>query len=237
MPVDFNTSWEVFRNEFITNKGYTRVLNGLENTLIIAIVGLILGIVIGTLLAVTKVIPQKRWYNKVFSKLTDIYVGLFRGTPMVVQLLIMYYVLFPLIGLAKLPALTVAIIAFGMNSGAYVCEIMRSGILSVDKGQMEAGRALGMGYCRTMFKVIIPQAVKNILPTLGNEFISLVKETSVASFITIVDLTKAFQQIGSATYDYFIPYIVLALCYLVIVYIITIAVKLIERRMRASDRR
>ncbi len=237
MPVDFNTSWEVFRNEFIVNKGYTRVLNGLENTLIIAIVGLILGIVIGTLLAVTKVIPQKRWYNKVFSKLTDIYVGLFRGTPMVVQLLIMYYVLFPLIGLAKLPALTVAIIAFGMNSGAYVCEIMRSGILSVDKGQMEAGRALGMGYCRTMFKVIIPQAVKNILPTLGNEFISLVKETSVASFITVVDLTKAFQQIGSATYDYFIPYIVLALCYLVIVYIITIAIKLIERRMRASDRR
>ena len=237
MPVDFNTSWEVFRNEFIVNRGYTRVLNGVENTLIIAIVGLILGIVIGTLLAVTKVIPQKRWYNKVFFKLTDIYVGLFRGTPMVVQLLIMYYVLFPLIGLAKLPALTVAIIAFGMNSGAYVCEIMRSGILSVDKGQMEAGRALGMGYCRTMFKVIIPQAVKNILPTLGNEFISLVKETSVASFITIVDLTKAFQQIGSATYDYFIPYIVLALCYLVIVYIITIAVKLIERRMRASDRR
>ncbi len=237
MPVDFNTSWEVFRNEFIVNRGYTRVLNGLENTLIIAIAGLILGIVIGTLLAVTKVIPQKRWYNKVFFKLTDIYVGLFRGTPMVVQLLIMYYVLFPLIGLAKLPALTVAIIAFGMNSGAYVCEIMRGGILSVDKGQMEAGRALGMGYCRTMFKVIIPQAVKNILPTLGNEFISLVKETSVASFITIVDLTKAFQQIGSATYDYFIPYIVLALCYLVIVYIITIAVKLIERRMRASDRR
>lgn len=237
MPVNFNTSWEVFRNEFIVNKGYTRVLNGLDNTLIIAIVGLILGIVIGTLLAVTKVIPQKRWYNKVFSKLTDIYVGLFRGTPMVVQLLIMYYVLFPLIGLAKLPALTVAIIAFGMNSGAYVCEIMRSGILSVDKGQMEAGRALGMGYGRTMFKVIIPQAVKNILPTLGNEFISLVKETSVASFITVVDLTKAFQQIDSATYDYFIPYIVLALCYLVIVYIITIAVKLIERRMRASDRR
>ena len=237
MPVNFNTSWEVFRNEFIVNRGYTRVLNGLENTLIIAIVGLILGIVIGTLLAVNKVIPKKRWYNKVFSKLTDIYVGLFRGTPMVVQLLIMYYVLFPLIGLAKLPALTVAIIAFGMNSGAYVCEIMRSGILSVDKGQMEAGRALGMGYGRTMFKVIIPQAVKNILPTLGNEFISLVKETSVASFITVVDLTKAFQQIGSATYDYFIPYIVLALCYLVIVYIITIAVKLIERRMRASDRR
>lgn len=221
----------------VNKNGYTRVLDGLKSTLIIAVVGLVIGIVIGTLLAVTKVIPQKKGYSKVFSKLTDIYVGLFRGTPMVVQLLIMYYVLCPLLGLTSIPALVVAIIAFGMNSGAYVCEIMRSGILSVDKGQMEAGRALGMGYGKTMIKVIIPQAVKNILPTLGNEFISLVKETSVASFITVIDLTKSFQNIGAANYDYFIPYIVLALCYLVIVYIITIIVKLIERRMRASDRR
>ncbi len=237
MSIDLKASWEIFRNEFVVNRGYTRVLTGLEHTLIIAVVGLVIGIVLGTLLAVTKVVPQNTKGAKIFSKLTDIYVGLFRGTPMVVQLLLMYYVLFPLIGLAKIPALVVAIIAFGMNSGAYVCEIMRSGILSVDKGQMEAGRALGMGYGRTMVKIIIPQAVKNILPTLGNEFISLVKETSVASFITVIDLTKAFQQIGSATYDYFIPYIVLALCYLVIVYIITLIVKLIERRLRASDRR
>ncbi|MCI8421807.1 MAG: amino acid ABC transporter permease [Clostridia bacterium] len=237
MPIDLKDSWEIFHNEFVVNRGYTRVLSGLQSTLIIAVLGLIIGIVLGTALAVTKVIPQKSKSAKVFSHLTDIYVGLFRGTPMVVQLLVMYYVLFPLIGLSKIPALIVAIMAFGMNSGAYVCEIMRSGILSVDKGQMEAGRALGMSYGRTMLKVVIPQAVKNILPTLGNEFISLVKETSVVSFITVIDLTKSFQQIGSATYEYFIPYIVLALCYLVIVYIITLIVKLIERRMRASDRR
>ena len=235
--MNFSKSWNAFIDQMVNKNGYTRVLEGLQNTLIIAVLGLIIGIVIGTLLAVTKVIPQKKWYNKLFSKLTDVYVGLFRGTPMVVQLLIMYYVLFPLLGLTGIPAVVVAVMAFGMNSGAYVCEIMRSGILSVDKGQMEAGRALGMGYGRTMFKVIIPQAVKNILPTLGNEFISLVKETSVASFITVIDLTKSFQNIGAANYDYFVPYIVLALCYLVIVYIITIIVKLIERRMRASDRR
>ncbi len=221
----------------VTNNGYTRVLDGFKNTLIIAVLGLIIGIVLGTILAVTKVIPQKKTSAKVFSRLTDVYVGLFRGTPMVVQLLVMYYVILPLIGLGSIPPVIVAVIAFGMNSGAYVCEIMRSGILSVDKGQMEAGRALGMGYGRTMVKIIIPQAVKNILPTLGNEFISLVKETSVASFITVIDMTKAFQNIGAANYDYFMPYIVLALCYLVIVYIITLAIKLIERRMRASDRR
>ena len=235
--MDLARSWNLFYKQFVENNGYTRVLSGLQNTLIIAVLGLVIGIVLGTILAVTKVIPQKSKTAKTFSRLTDIYVALFRGTPMVVQLLVMYYVLLPLMGINRVPALTVAVLAFGLNSAAYVCEIMRSGILSVDKGQMEAGRALGMGYGRTMFKVIIPQAVKNILPTLGNEFISLVKETSVASFITVVDMTKAFQNIGAANYDYFLPYIVLALCYLVIVYIITLAVKLIERRMRRSDRK
>lgn len=212
-------------------------MEGFQNTLVIAVLGLIIGIVIGTILAVTKVIPQKKVLPKILSKLTDIYVGLFRGTPMVVQLLIFYYVLFPLMGMANIPALSVAVVTFGMNSGAYVCEIMRSGILSVDKGQMEAGRAMGLNYAQTMFRIIIPQAVKNILPTLGNEFIVLIKDTSVASFITVVDLTKAFQLIGSANYEFLIPYIVLALCYLVIVYFITLIIKLLERRLRASDRR
>ena len=221
----------------IEHEGYKRVLEGLENTLLIAVVGLVLGILIGTLLAITKVVPQKSKVNKLFSKLTDIYVALFRGTPMVVQLLVMYFVLFPLIGLGNLSSIVVAIIAFGMNSGAYVCEIMRSGMLSVDHGQMEAGRALGMGYSRTMFSIIIPQAVKNILPTLGNEFISLVKETSVVSFIAVVDLTQAFRTVASGNYEYVIPYLVLALCYLVIVFIITICIRLLERRLRASEKR
>lgn len=237
MSIDIKSAWQVFYKEFVTNAGYKRVLTGLQNTLIIAVLGLIIGIVIGTILAVTKVVPQKKAGAKILSKLTDIYLGLFRGTPVVVQLLIFYYVLFPLLGLGGVSALAVAIITFGMNSGAYVCEIMRSGILSVDKGQMEAGRAVGLSYGRTMIKIVIPQAVKNILPTIGNEFISLVKETSVASFITVVDLTKSFQLIAAANYEFLIPYIVLALCYLVIVYIITLIIKLLERRMRASDRR
>ncbi len=233
----FSKAWNKFYENMFVSGGYREVLKGLGNTLVIAVVGLLIGIILGTILAVTKVVSQKKWYARLFSKLTDIYVGFFRGTPVIVQLLIFFYVLFPIIGLGDVPALAVAVITFGMNSAAYVCEIMRSGILSVDKGQMEAGRAMGMGYCRTMGAVIIPQAVKNILPTLGNEFISLVKETSVASFITVVDLTRAFQQIGAANYDYLIPYVVLALCYLVIVYLITIVVRLIERRLRASERR
>lgn len=237
MNINFKSAWDAFYNQLVTLGGYKRVLEGLQNTLIIAILGLVIGIVLGTVLAVTKVIPQKKILPKVFAKLTDIYVGLFRGTPMVVQLLVFYYVIFPLIGLSKIPALTVAIICFGMNSAAYICEIMRSGILSVDKGQMEAGRAIGLSYGKTMIKIVIPQAVKNILPTIGNEFISLIKETSVASFITVVDLTRAFQLIGSANYEFLVPYIVLALCYLVIVYFITLIIKLLERRLRASDRR
>ena len=235
--MDIKQAWSVFVSQMVEHNGYKRVLEGLGNTALIAVIGLVIGIIIGTLLAVTKVVPQKKWYARMFSKLTDIYVALFRGTPMVVQLLVMYYVLFPLIGLGNLSAVVVAVIAFGMNSGAYVCEIMRSGILSVDHGQMEAGRALGLGYSRTMFSIVIPQAIKNILPTLGNEFISLIKETSVASFITVIDLTAAFKNIGSGSYEYVIPYLVLALCYLVIVFIITICIRLLERRLRASEKR
>ncbi|MBD5086306.1 MAG: amino acid ABC transporter permease [Clostridiales bacterium] len=234
---DLVTGWNSLVEQLITNKGYLKVLAGLRDTAIIAVAGLVIGIIIGTLLAVTKVVPQKRWYNKMFSRLTDVYVALFRGTPMVVQLLIMFYVLFPLIGLSGVPSLVVAIVAFGMNSGAYVSEIMRSGILSVDKGQMEAGRALGLGYYKTMTNIVLPQAVKNIFPTLGNEFIALVKETSVVSFIAITDLTKAFQDIASSSYEYLITYLALALCYLVIVFLITICIRLLERRLRASERK
>ena len=124
-----------------------------------------------------------------------------------------------------------------MNSGAYICEIMRGGILSVDKGQMEAGRALGLGYGRTMIKVVLPQAVKNVVPTLGNEFIALIKETSVVSFIAVVDVTRAFQAIANSTYEYIVPYLMLAVVYLVLVLIVTLVIKIIEGRLRASDRR
>ena len=155
---------------------------------------------------------------------------------MIVQLLLIHFVLFPLMGL-EIPILIEAVLAFGLNSGAYVSEIMRGGILSVDIGQTEAGRALGLNYRQTMLRIILPQAVKNVVPTLGNEFIALLKETSVVSFITVVDLTKAFQNIANSTYEFIIPYIVLALVYLVLVLIVTAIIKLIERRLRASDRR
>ena len=230
--------WDIFWKQFATKGAYKSVLSGLGVTVEIAVLGLLIGIVIGTLIAVVKVFPKYKLLPRVLEKLADIYVGIFRGTPMVVQLLIGFFVLFPALGIrsARLNIIT-AVLIFGMNSGAYVSEIMRSGIQSVDIGQLEAARALGLPYGTSMMKVVIPQAVKNILPTLGNEFITLIKETSVVSFIAIVDLTKAFKQIGDANYAYIVPYLMLAVVYLVIVYLITIAVRLLERRMKKSDRR
>ena len=230
------TAWEVFYKQFITYEGYKEVLNGLKATALIAVLGLFIGIVIGTVIAISKVVPQNNPFVKIWAGISDLYTWFFRGTPMVVQLLIFYFILFPSLGV-KVDKLVVAIAAFGLNSGAYVSEIMRSGILSVDKGQMEAARSLGLGYTPSMVSVVLPQAVKNILPTLGNEFITLVKETSVVSFIAVVDLTKAFRSIGDATYEYVIPYLMLAAVYLVIVSLITLLVKAIERRMRKSERR
>ena len=155
---------------------------------------------------------------------------------MVVQLLLSYYVALPLMGI-NLPSVTVATAVFGLNSGAYISEIMRGGILSVDIGQTEAGRALGLNYGQTMIRIVLPQAIKNVVPTLGNEFIALLKETSVVSFIAVIDLTKSFQNIANSTYEYIIPYIVLALVYLVLVLAVTGIIKLVERRLRAGDRR
>lgn len=229
-------SWDLFYKSFVTKGGYKVVLDGLLTTVEIAVIGLLIGIVIGTLLAVVKVIPQYKVFPKVLSAIANVYVGFFRGTPMVVQLLIGYFVLLPALQI-RTDAMVVATAIFGMNSGAYVCEIMRSGINSVDRGQLEAGRAVGLSYSKSMFAIVIPQAIKNILPTLGNEFISLIKETSVVSFIAVVDLTKAFRQIGDANYEYVIPYLMLAAVYLVLVLIITALVKFLERRMGKSDRR
>ena len=213
------------------------MLDGLYATIIIAVGGLLIGIVIGMLIAVTKVVPKYSAFVKTLSRISDVYVGFFRGTPMVVQLLLVYYVLLPAMGVRIDSAVVVAVIVFGLNSGAYVSEIMRSGINSVDHGQLEAGRALGLSYPTAMLRIVIPQAIKNIIPTLGNEFIVLVKETSVTSFITVVDLTKAFRGIASANYEYIIPYLMLAAFYLVIVIIITILIRFIERRFAKSDRR
>ncbi|MBO4540006.1 MAG: amino acid ABC transporter permease, partial [Clostridia bacterium] len=215
-------------------------------TVIIAVFGLIIGFIIGSIVAVIKEIPTyKNPILKIIQRIGDLYVTIFRGTPMVVQLLIIHFVLFPAMRIQfknliitqnfSLQGVVIeAIIAFALNSGAYMSEIMRGGISSIDKGQLEAGRALGLSYPKTMVSVVLPQAFKNVLPTLGNEFIALIKETSVVSFIAVTDLTKAFQNIANSTYEFIIPYLVLALCYLVLVILISILVKFLEKKLKKA---
>ncbi|MBD8917487.1 MAG: amino acid ABC transporter permease [Lachnospiraceae bacterium] len=233
---NFNLKVDKFINIFIEQNGYVKVVEGLRNTLLIAVVGLIIGIVIGTLIATVRVIPKYKVLPRILNGFCSFYVGLFRGTPMVVQLLVFYYVMLPIIGV-KMTGVNVSILVFGLNSGAYISEIMRSGILSVDHGQMEAGRAVGLSFGTTMMKIVIPQAVKNILPTLGNEFIALIKETSVVSFVGAADLYVAFNYIGSNSYEFMVPYLVMAIIYIVIVLLISGGIKIMERSLRKSDRR
>lgn len=235
MNINWQVEWELFWRKFAQFKGYETVIDGLFITIEIAVLGLLIGVVIGTLIATVKMIPKTKLAPKILSKICDVYVGVFRGTPIVVQLLLGYFVLMPALGISA-NNLVVAIVVFGMNSGAYASEIMRSGIQAVDIGQFEAARALGLSYWTAMLKIVIPQAVKNILPTFGNEFISLIKETSVVSFIALVDLTKAFRQIGDSNYAYIIPYLMLAAIYLILVGIITALVKVLERRLAKSER-
>ena len=221
---------------FWEQNGYVKVLEGLQNTLLIACTGLLIGIVIGTLIATAKVLPKYKTLPKVLNAICSFYVALFRGTPIVVQLLVFYYVLFPLMGW-NISGVEVSILVFGLNSGAYISEVMRGGIQSVDPGQMEAGRAVGLSFGTTMMKIVIPQAVKNILPTMGNEFIALIKETSVVSFVGAADLYMAFNYIGSNSYEFMVPYLVMAIIYIALVLIISLLIKLMERSLQKSDRR
>ncbi|MDD6175597.1 MAG: amino acid ABC transporter permease [Firmicutes bacterium] len=224
--------WDIFTNQ----NGCSYVLTGLKNTVLIAVLGLLIGILVGTLIAVVRVFPKYRRLPRVLNGICSFYVALFRGTPIVVQLLVAYYVLLPLLGV-NWPSLNVCILVFGLNSGAYVSEIMRSGIQSVDPGQLEAGRAVGLSYSVAMTRIVVPQAVKNILPTLGNEFITLIKETSVVSFVGAADLYVAFNNIGSNSYEFMVPYLVMALIYIVLVLLISLMIRLMERSLRKSDRR
>ena len=233
---NFGQKLDVFLEVFLEQNGYQRVIEGLQNTLLIAVLGLLIGILIGTLIATARVVPKYKVLPRILNGFCSFYVGLFRGTPMVVQLLVCYYVLLPILGL-KLTGVQVSVLVFGLNSGAYISEIMRSGILSVVHGQMEAGRAVGLSFSVTMIKVVIPQAIKNILPTLGNEFITLIKETSVVSFVGAADLYVAFNYIGSNSYEFMVPYLVMAVIYIVIVMLISLAIKIMERSLRKSDRR
>ena len=217
------------------DKYISSILLGLENTVKIAVIGLIIGIVIGTLIAAVRVMPKYKRLPRILNGVCSVYVSFFRGTPMVVQLLLAYYVVLPLLD-KNPPSVSVAVAVFGLNSGAYISEIMRGGILSVDPGQMEGGRSVGLSFATTMRKIVIPQAVKNIIPTLGNEFITLIKETSVVSFIGATDLYVAFRNIGTSTYEFMWPYLAMAVIYIVMVLVITGLIKLVEGRMRRSDR-
>ena len=228
---------------FIDKNRWKMLVNGLGNTLLISILACLLGIVLGALIAVVRT----SWDNSgryrpkgvgrtlmgLLNGICQLYTTVIRGTPVVIQLLIMYYIIFA----SSSNGLMVATLAFGLNSAAYVSEIVRSGILSVDKGQMEAGRSLGMGYVQTMWFVIAPQVLKNILPTLANEFITLLKETSVAGYVAVSDLTFAGNRIRGVTYSPFMPLIAVALIYLVLVVFLTYLVGKLERRLRQGDNR
>ena len=231
---DFGRKIERFLEVFIEKNGYVRVLDGLQNTLLIAVTGLLIGIVIGTLIATVRVVPKYKRLPRVLNGFCSFYVGLFRGTPMVVQLLVFYYVLLPILDI-NMTGVQVSMMVFGLNSGAYISEIMRSGIQSVDKGQREAAKSLGMSNRNTMTKIILPQAVKNILPALGNEFVMMVKETSLASTFFIGELMTVNTVIKSATYKSIEPLVIVGLIYFIVTFTLSKGVKYMERRLSVSD--
>ena len=223
---------EQIYNNFIADNRWRYLTNGLKVTLEVTFFAVLIGIVLGLLVAVVRSTYAKTGKMKIGSFLCGIYITVIRGTPVVVQLLIIYFVVF---GSVKIDKVFVAIMAFGLNSGAYVAEIFRSGIMSIDDGQFEAGRSLGFRYVKTMLYIIMPQAFKNVLPALGNEFIVLLKETSVAGYIALEDLTKGGDIIRSRTFSAFFPLLTVALIYLVMVTIFTKLVGILERRLRNSD--
>jgi len=221
-----------FNKTFIVDARYQLFLTGIKNTILIAFFATLMGIAIGLLVAIIRysAINNKKLF--ILDLICKVYVSLIRGTPVVVQLLIMYYIIFTSID----STVFIAIMTFGINSGAYVAEIARAGIESVDKGQMEAGLSLGLNSNKTMFFIIMPQAIKNILPALGNEFIALLKETSVAGFIPVIDLTNAGNLVRSRTYEPFFSLYTIALCYLVMVLGLGAVQKRLERRLSQGDR-
>ena len=223
---------EQIYNNFITDNRWRYLTNGLKVTLEVTFFAVLIGILLGLLVAVVRSTYAKTGKMKIANFLCGIYITVIRGTPGVVQLLIIYFVVF---GSVKIDKVFVAIMAFGLNSGAYVAEIFRSGIMSIDNGQFEAGRSLGFSYGKTMLYIIMPQAFKNVLPALGNEFIVLLKETSVAGYIALEDLTKGGDIIRSRTFSAFFPLLTVALIYLIMVTIFTKLVGILERRLRNSD--
>ena len=228
----WNNFMDAFYLNFIQDDRWKYITDGLKTTLTVTFFAVIIGIALGFIVGVIRSTYEKTGKLKILNALCTVYLTVIRGTPVVVQLLIIYFVIF---GNVKVDKTLVAVLAFGINSGAYVAEIFRSGIMSIDNGQFEAGRSLGFNYTQTMWYIIMPQAFKNVLPTLGNEFIVLLKETSVAGYIALQDLTKGGDIIRSRTYSAFMPLIAVAIIYLVMVMIFTYFVRLLERRLRSSD--
>lgn len=224
---------EKFHSTFIDGDRWIYLVHGLGTTLLITLFAVILGMVLGFLIAIVRSTHDKTGKLGFLNVLARIYLTIIRGTPVVVQLLIIYFVIFASVNVGKT---FVAVLAFGLNSAAYVAEIVRSGIMSIDNGQFEAGASLGMNYPKTMISIILPQAFKNILPALANECIVLLKETSVAGYIALTDLTKGGDIIRSQTYEAFLPLIAVAVIYLVMVMILSSLVSKLERRLAKSDR-
>ena len=224
--------FQKFVDIFITRGMYQMVLDGLKNTAIITLGALAIGVVIGTLIAVIKYFAEDSKALRPLALLCDIYTTVVRGIPMVVLLMIFYFII-----LVQAKGIVVGIVAFGINSGAYMAELIRSGINAVNVGQMEAGRSLGLSKMQTMRKIILPQAVRYILPAIGNELIALVKETSVAGYVAVVDVTRALFLIRNNTFQSVVTLTLLAAIYLVIVIILTRLLKLLERRLSTNDKR
>ena len=227
-----NGIYDDFYKTVIFDERYKLILEGLKNTILIAIGALIVGILLGSIISIVKYTNKERGKFKLLSKIFDIYVNIIRGTPSVLQLMIMYYVIFKT---STIDSVIVGIIAFGINSSAYVAEILRSGFDSIDDGQVEAGLSLGLNFRQVLKYIIIPQAIKVSLPSMGNEFVTLIKETAIAGYIGIEDLTKASDIIASRTYDYFFPLVLVALIYLVLTSVISKLLKKMERKLNVND--
>ena len=231
--VNFLTNWLAkFSETMIENDRYLMIFEGLGNTVKITLGALCIGVLIGLIIAVVKYLAEDSKVLKPLAKLCDLYVTVIRGIPVVVLLLIFYYVFMR----TSKNGVLVAIITFGVNSGAYMAELIRSGINAVDKGQMEAGRSLGLSKMQTMQKIILPQAVRYVLPAVGNEFIALLKETSVSGYVAIRDLTKAGDLIRNNTYDMVNPLLVVTVCYLVMVIGLTTLLGMVEKNL-AKERK
>lgn len=227
----FNSIWQSIQTgitaTFITDNRWTWFLSGLEKTLLISLVSVLIGLILGLSTALFRLSK-----SKILNAVGTAYVDIIRGTPTMVQLLIIYYVIFAPV---PIPKILVGMIAFGINSGAYIAEIVRGGILSVNKGQTEAGRSLGLTAAQTMVFIVIPQAIKNILPALANEFIVLIKETAVIGMVDNVDLVGAAKKVQSRTYDYFWPLISIAIIYYIVIKILSILLDKFEKSLRKSD--